>query len=254
MNPFFAPYRQLEVSIRGAPGKSPMFFRDLHMMGAVFLADLRRVHEALPAGLFRPLALPGGKGLVAVHCMEYRDTDVGPYNEVSLSIAVRRGWLPFMSLAQLVRSLQSQAFHAYVKALPVNTEVSLHGGLDFFNYPKYLADISFRDTATHRVCTVRDRESRDLILEFEGWKPRTRTSGSDIVSLWTYPVIGGRPHRAKMLVNQLEAGTAWLRRGAWLRFGPHERAEVFKRLELGRQAQYVYAPRCEAVLFEPEAL
>ena len=252
---FFDAYAQEAVSVRGSPGKSPLFFRDLSMMGAVFLADFSKARAALPKRGYRPLKLPLGQALVAVHCLEYKDSDIGPYNEVSLSIALRRGWLPFLSLFQAARSLRSQVFHAYVKALPVTTEVAVHGGVDFFNYPKYQADISFRETAAHRVCTLRDLESRELILEFTGsriaaWK--CAPQDDNLLTLYTYPEIAGRPRRVKLLVNQLERGSSFLR-GAGLRLGPHPRAEAFKSLSLGRVAQYLYVPRAQGVLFPPEA-
>ena len=252
---FFDGYEQKAVSIRGAPGKSPMFLRDFHLMGAVFLADLPRVRAALPPGWYRPLRLPLGRALIAVHCMEYKDSDIGSYNEISLSIALKRGWLPFMSLLQAARSLQSSTYHAYIKALPVTTETALHGGVDFFNYPKYLADISFRETATHRVCTLRDKDSRDVILEFEGRRIATwacAAKNENRLTLYTYPEIGGRPQRAKLLVNRLESGTTYLR-GAGLRLGSHPRAEEFNKLGIGPALEYVYAPRCQGVLFKPEA-
>jgi len=253
---FFDGYAQEAVSIRGVPGKSPMFFRDFSMMGAVFLANRTRASAALPRRGYRPLKMPLGRALAAVHCMEYKDSDIGPYNEVSLSIALKRGWLPFTSLIQAARAVQSRTFHAYVKALPVTTETALHGGVDFFNYPKYLADISFRETATHRVCTLRDKESGDLILEFEGRRVATWTCApkdENRLTLLTYPELGGRPMRAKLLVNRVECGTAWLR-GAGLRLGPHFRAAEFRDLEIGPVLEYVYAPRCQGVLFKPEAL
>lgn len=253
---FFSGYRQEPVSIRGVPGKSPMFFRDFALMGGVFLADLARARAALPAGGYRPLRLPLGRALVAVHCMEYKDSDIGPYNEVALAVALRRGWLPFLSLFQAARAALTGTYHAYVKALPVTTETALHGGVDFFNYPKYLADISFRETAAHRVCTVRDAQSRDVILEFEGRRLATWAAApqdENRLTLYTYPEFKGRPHRAKLLVNRVESGTSWLR-GAGLRLGSHPRAAEFAALGLGRVVEYTYAPRCQGVLFAPEAL
>jgi hypothetical protein len=252
---FFDGYAREDVSIRGVPAKSPLFYRSLRMMGATFSADLSKVWAALPHHL-RPLSPAPGRALVAVHCMEYEDTDIAPYNEVALSIGLRRGWLPFTSIPQTLRALASQSFHAYVKALPVTTEVALHGGIDFFNYPKYLADISFRETASHRICTVRDKDSRDLILEFEGRRIETRACAprdENRLTLFTYPELGGRPHRAKLLINQIERGAA-LGRGASLRFGPHPRAADFKELGLGAALHYVYVPRGQAILFKPEAL
>jgi hypothetical protein len=252
---FFDGYHQEPVSIRGAPGKSPMFFRDFHLMGAVFLADFSRARAALPKGRLRPLRMPLGRALVAVHCMEYKDSDIGPYNEISLSIAVKHGRLPLPSLFQAARALRSQTFHAYITALPVTTEVALHGGIDFFNYPKTLADISFRETAAHRICTLRDKASGDVLLEFEGRRLATWTCApkdENPMTLYTYPEIGGRAQRAKLLVNRLESGTSYLR-GAGLRLGAHPGAEPFRALGLGPVVEYQYAPRCQGVLFKPEA-
>ncbi len=188
--------------------------------------------------------------------MEYKDSDVGPYNEVSLSLALKRGWVPCTSLIQAAGSLWTRTYHAYVKALPVTTEVALHGGVDFFNYPKYLADISFRETKSHRVCTVRDRESGDLILEFEGRRIATgvlAADAQDTMTLRTYPELDGRPHRATLLVNRVQYGTCYFR-GAGLRYGTHPRSEAFAGLGAGPVFEYLYAPRCQGVLFKPEAL
>ncbi|MBI4425289.1 MAG: acetoacetate decarboxylase family protein [Elusimicrobia bacterium] len=247
---------QRAIRIRGTPAKSPMFFRDLHMMGAVFLADFARVRAALPREC-RPLRLPLGRALVAVHCMEYKDTDIGPYNEVALSVALRAGWLPLPSLARAALDLRSRTMHAHIHALPVTTELALHGGVDFFNYPKYLADIRFRETAGHRVCTLRDPETLDLICEFEGRRigEGNRAGGDGKgLTLLSYPWIGGRAHRARLELRQLEGGERRLRPCANLRLGPHPRAEAFRELGLGAQVHYLFAPRCQAVLFEPEPL
>ncbi|MBI5630290.1 MAG: acetoacetate decarboxylase family protein [Elusimicrobia bacterium] len=252
---FFGPYLQEDISIRGAAAKSPLFYRDLHMMGAVFTAPLGRLSAALPRGGPAPLNVLG-RGFVAVHCLEYKDTDIGPYNEVSLSIAVRRGWLPLASLFQAARSLWRREFHGYVSALPVTTTIALHGGLDYFNYPKYLADITFRETAGHRVCTLRDKESLDVILEFEGRRIPTRNRAprdQNLTAMFSYPEIAGRPHRATFLVNHIERGSRFLS-GARLRLGSHPRSQAFAELGLGPLAHYLFAPRCQAILFRPEPL
>jgi hypothetical protein len=252
---FFTGIRQQPVDIRGVPGKSPMFFRDFSLMGGVFLADLAAVRAALPRG-YRPLRLPFGRGLVAVHCMEYKDSDIGPYNEVSLAVALKTGRLPFTSPLQAARAALTASYHAYVSALPVTTATALHGGVDFFNYPKYLADVSFRETASHRVCTLRDKESGDLICEFEGRRLGTRCAppdGANLMRLTTYPEMSGRMRRARLDVNRLECGTSWLRGGS-LRLGAHPRAAAFAALRLGPLVEYLYAPRCQGVLYRPEDL
>ena len=251
---FFAGVEQEDVAIRDFKGKSPLFYREAHIMGAVFTADLDALRKALPDPWYRPFQILPGRGLIALHCMEYRDTDIGPYNEVSLAIPVRRsGSLPPL---ELLSSLRSGDHHAYIADLPVDTEPALYGGIDFFNYPKYLADITFRETSTHRVCTLRDRDTHDLILEFEGRRLAARTaapSERDLLTLHTYPRIEDRPNHARLLVNRIERASR-LCRGAGLRYGPHPRADAFKNLLIGRLVHYAYAPRCQAILFKPRAL
>ncbi len=247
---FFAGHRQREVSIRRFKGKAPMFYRDVHMMAAVFTADLEVIRSWLPNGRYRPLRIGRRRGVAAVHCMEYKDTDIGPYNEVSLSVGVHYGRMPALSPARLVGSLLTGGYHGYVKELPVDTEVSLYGGLDFFNFPKYLADITFRETAGHRICTVRDKESMDLILEVEGRRIRTRREPR-LMTLNSYPQKDGRTIHARTTVNQLEWGKSFLLSNTSLRLGRHPRAEPFRDLNLGRQLEYVLAPSCEAILFMP---
>lgn len=235
-----------------------MFYRDVHFMGAFFTADLKALAKSLPDPGYQPLQILPGLGIVGVHCVEYKDCDIGPYNEVSLSIPVQRGPAGLLFAAPqrvLLKSLITRSYHAYIKELPVTTEAALYGGIDFFNYPKYLADISFRETATHRICTLRDRETLDLIIEFEGRKIGTRRPKRlKTMTLNTYPRKENRTLHARMMVNQREYGNSVLIQDASLRFGPHPRAQPFKEIGFGWQLQYLYAPSCEAILFMPEVL
>lgn len=256
MSGFFAGVAQEDVAIRQYRGKSPMFFRDLHMMGAVFTADLARLREALPDRLYRPLRLWPGVGLAAIHCLEYKDTDVGPYCEVSLSIAIHR---PGRSLLpgplEALRAAAFGRYHAYVAELPVTTEVALYGGLDFFNFPKYRADISFRETASHRVCTLREAGSLDLILEFEGRRLAAKPSRrARLMTLNSYPRMDGRAWRARMVVNRRESAAALGPGRCAVRLGSSPRAAPFRTLGLGWPVQYLFAPKAEAILFRPEIL
>lgn len=71
--------------------------------------------------------------------------------------------------------------------LPVTTEIALQGGVEVYNYPKYLADISYRETKNYRICTVRDRESQDLIVEFDGRKLETKHPSRPNLDFHNYP-------------------------------------------------------------------
>lgn len=257
-DPFFEPHRQESIPIRDfPPGKSPLFYPEVHMMGAIFTADIGAIRAALPDRRCRPLQIFPGIGLVAIHCLEYKSSDIGPYNEVSLSIPIYKPGLRLLP-PQLAaaRALLTGSYHACVQELPVSTEVALAGGVDYFNFPKYLADISFRETATHRVATVRDKKNFDLIAEFSGRKIEVKKSKKelDVMTVNTYPKKDGVLLHSKMALNRKESAMAPPLGNCSLRLGRHPRAEPFKNLKIQWPLHYLFAPRCQAILFMPKAL
>ena len=175
---FFSGIAQREIAIRGQRTYSPAFYRDVHMMLGVFTADLAAARALLPSPRLRPLSAVPGKAMLGINCFEYKDTDVGPYNEVGISIGVLADdHTPgFLAVA---RSTISKAYHGHVLELPVTTQIALHGGLDFFNYPKFLAEIAFEDRGPFRSCRVTDPDSGALIFELTGERlaARRRRSG-----------------------------------------------------------------------------
>lgn len=256
---FFKGYEQKKIPIRQFKGKTPLFYQDLNLMGCIFTADLKTIKKYLPSKEYHPLSILPGRGLAAIHCVEYKQSDIGPYNEVSLSIAVQYGKKSKPVPIHLLQSALKSDYHGYIKELPVTTDVALYGGIDFFNYPKYLADISFRETSSHRVCTLRDKESLDLILEFEAQKIKTRNFENipflnkwSIMTLNAYPIKKGKPVHAKTLIHQKEFGVSFLIPRVNIRLGDHFRSKSFRELDLGKQIQFFYSPSCEGILFEPE--
>jgi hypothetical protein len=185
--------------------------------------------------------------------MEYERCDIGPYNEVALTLAVRLGGGRWPSpLAALGAWLKGE-HHGFVSELPVTTEIALFGGLDYFGFPKFLAEIDFRQTRAHRICTLRDAERHDLILEFEGAVLPTRGSARREV-FHTYPQREGQTLHARMLIEKQRHAVALAPGRAALRLGNHPRGQALAELRLGRPLAYTFAPRCQAVLFEPETI
>lgn len=235
---FFSQVVQTEMPYEGHVFKSPFFIRDANVIGAFFLCDYDQA-KVLCAP-HRPLKLPFGKALFAVNCIEYKDTDIGPYNEVALSV-----------LVQPLRSLVRAKFHAHIIHLPVSTELSVAGGKGLLHYPKFLADITFRDTGTHRICTLRDKATLDLILELECPKLKKKKRRLGLwkrqLSVDTY-VAGQVLSNATFKMHLLVAAQSFLWPRVGLRFGKHGVAEQLKTLRIGQQAGYVNVPRCEGML------
>jgi hypothetical protein len=245
MTDFFEGISQREISIRGEPGKAPMFFRDVNMMLAIFTADRKAAASLLPSAKYRPLSFTPGRVLVGVNCFEYKDTDIGAYNEVAIPVAVRLGRRFTPGMFTVARSAMSEKYDAYIHDLPVSTEIAVAGGIDFLNYPKWLADIRFEEDEQSRSCRVLDPKTGDTRYAFTGKKIRTKTRPR-ICTFFSYPVMDGKIMKATVRVNMIEWGKKMFKSGFEIEEG------TLSNLKPGKLLQYVYAPRCEAVLFDPE--
>ncbi len=249
MSAFFEGIAQEPITFHGFTGKAPMFFRDVRMMGGVFTCDLAAARALMPTPLHHPLRLLPGRGVAAIHCLEYADTDIGPYNEVSLSIAVAHGRRAWSSWAHLLGAELGGRYRAFVADLPVTTVAAVHGGIDILGFPKWLARIDFAEEGDHRVCTV--REGDDVVLRVAGERVPTREAAKEI-SLESYPRKDGGTLHAVMRVRLGAWASSMLSRRMTVEPGQGPRAAPYRSLRLGMQIGYLYAPRCEAILFRPE--
>ena len=234
--------------------KAPLYYPQVKVMGGIFTAPMAAIKEVLPPGPYRPLQVLPGVGLVGIHCMEYISSDIGPYNEVSLSVGLQCMKQSRIPTKKILLSILRDEYEAQIVDLPVTTEIALQGGLVVFNYPKYLAEISFRETAKHRVCTVRDRESKDLIFEFDGRKLETKGHRKKSLTLHSYPHKDGKVLHSRVMINRLDGVTTFFKPNASFRVGKHSHSDIYRRLRMGLLLQYLYIPQGEAILFEPEEL
>jgi hypothetical protein len=199
---------------------------------------------------------------VALHCLQYCDTDVGPYSEVSLAVAVKRPGE--RRPLTMLRALALRQFAGFVVDLPVSTEVAVAGGLDYFGFPKWLADFQHEETDNERRCRLLDRQTGELVYAFTGRKLRTRTRGlavrsplsraPETIMFRSYPVLRGEQLEAGMLFLEEEKGMSFDPRAASVTPGTHERSRLLRDLSLGRLLAYGYVPRAKAVMQTPVVL
>ncbi len=251
MSAFFEGIAQEPITFHGYAGKAPMFFREVRMMGGVFTCNLAAAKALMPTSSHHPHRIWNGRGVAAIHCFEYLDTDIGPYNEVSLSIAIVHGTRGGLSWAALARAEAKGRYQAFVADLPVTTDAAVHGGIDILGFPKWLARIEFTEDEARRVCTVRDAESGAVILSVAGDRIPTRPA-EKVISLESYPRKDGATLHATMRVNLIEWGNVAFARRMKVETTDHPRAAMLRGLSLGKQVGYLYAPRCEAILMRPE--
>ncbi len=256
MKNFFSGIEQEEIPIRQYVGKSPMFFRKFQLMAGIYTADLAACKKLMPGSHAHMLQVLPGRCLIGIHCMEYYATDVGPYNEVSISVGISPKQ-PLFSFPSIIRSALTQNFHAFILQLPVTTEVAYFGGVDYFNYPKFVANIEFEEQQDKRICRLSEQGSNNLILEFEGKKIATKRTGNGkfkTMTLNSYPIMDGKMVHAQMCVNTLEMGERFFGSCGKVKIGSGDVADMLSKLDLGKEISYIHAPECRSVMYLPKPL
>jgi len=248
---FFDSVGQLDVEFHGQPMKVPVFYYDGTATTAVFLARFAGLRRLLPDPRFVPARLAPGLGAITVSAFEYRDTDIGPYNELAISVPLCAPGESFnLPGRALLKALRRRQFHAWVQHLPVTTEIARLGGVEFFNYPKFLASIDFTELAGRRTCRLAEDGEHILTLES---KPLLAL-GPERIQLFSHLWMDGQPQSSEFKINTLEAGHTSRPGVVSLTLGEHHPiARELARLLVSRRAVHVQQlNRFEGILYGPD--
>lgn len=251
---FFEGIHQVDIDCRGEPGRTPTFYYDGASMVAVFPARYAALRRLMPDPRFVPARLAPGLGLVALMALEYRDTDLRPYNELGIAAVLNepstRPNFPGRGLVDAV--VRPEQRHSFVVHLPVTTQVALSAGVDFFNFPKFLAGIDFAEDGNGRSCRL--TEGREHILTLSA--RRIATPDSAVTHQFCHLFMDGQPQLAQFTVHEIAKGTCRRPGAATLTLG--DRHPVARQLAgllvATRSLQYELTPRMEGILFGPEHL
>jgi hypothetical protein len=250
---FFEGVAQVEATLAGEPAKLPIFYYDGTAQTAVFPARLAAVRALLPDPRFVPARLAPGLGAVAITCFEYRDTDIGPYNELAISVLLSDP--PFIANVPgraLLSGLRDKQLHAWVHHLPVTTEIARAGGVDFYNYPKFIGSIDFEQGGSRRTCRL--GEGEEHILTLDG--PLIDTPRSGQIQLFSHLWMDRQPQSSEFKLNVIAGGRSLRPGAARLELGKrHPIARELAGVLLSRRSIYyeLMAP-FEGILYGPEHL
>jgi len=242
----FEGVRQWPIELAGVQGKLPAFYYENATFNLMYTASSKAVRALLPDDELRLIELQPGRCVVVFTAFEYKNCDVGPYNEVAISFPVTRGRRPLPGLSVLRQAL-TQRYSVYVWQLPVTTEAARLGGIEYFGYPKFLADIAFRDEGDARTCTLEVEGCRILALEGK----RLPVKQGPLVRIHTYSYKDSVPLRTAILTNNLLFAQRLRTDAARVVLGDaHPIADALRGLALSpRPLVYQYAPLNEAILF-----
>lgn len=249
---FFKNVFQIEADFNGEPAKVPVFYYDGTALTGIFLAKTSWLRKFLPKKEYFPATVLPGVGAIAFTCFEYRDTDIRPYNELSISIPMTYRSRCYIPGASMLSGLLRNEFHVYIHHLPVTTKIALDGGVLVYNYPKFLSTIEFEDKGDDLIVTL--AENSELILRITAKKiPAEQTKKFHYV---TYPVKDDCAQHADILLYAKKFGQTFNPGSMRIELG--EKHAIAKELQgalIGRRPMmYQYMPLFQSILYGPNRL
>lgn len=241
----FKGVMQWEFDWQKRKAKIPVFYYDNTALTAIYTASTSKIKELLPHADMRPAELHPGKCLVAFTAFEYRDSDIDPYNEFSISFLITFDKVQIPG-ATAALQMAKRCYSAYVWQLPVTTEIARVGGVELYGYPKFLADIDFDKSSGWLTCELSEQGVNILTMKGKVLP----TSKGKVTRYITYSVKDGIPLVANVYQNPLEYGQSIKPKSANLELGTHAISETLKGIGLSRNPiMYQFSPLNEAILF-----
>ncbi len=249
---FFDGVEQVEATLIGKELKLPIFYRSARSMTAVFPASLPALKRMVPDPRYSPAQLAPGVGAIHLSALEYYDTDIEPYNEFAIGVLLNDPYVMPVPGYNMLRQLIRLNFYTYIHHLPVTTELALRGGIDVYNYPKFLAGIDFSDTDQALTCVL--SENGEQILTLKGRKISATRSGimKYFCHLYQFKQLQGAEFKVNAIKYSLIPGIG----KASLELGTtHPVAQELKGALLSSQPMiYIYMPEIQCILYGPDRL
>lgn len=243
---FFEPVEQVAVEWRGEPYPLPAFYYDLTSVMVHFLTPVKKIQALLPSDRLYPMRMMPGKAVTTIIFYEYRDSDIGPYNEMLIGFPVTIDGPAPMGLGLRTAGLKGAT--SFIWHLPVTTEIARDMGIDVAGYPKILADITF--DAGGRWLTCRTEAAGQHVLTLSVRRPRTKL----VERRWPVEAVTVRDRwvqRTPAVVNLRNLGSTWRAGSVRLETGDHPIGREVADLGLGRPIALAYAPDSQLILTRP---
>jgi hypothetical protein len=236
-------------TVQGRLVPMPVRVRDAVSLSAVYLVPTRAVAQLLDPAPVHVLEVVPGRALCVLAAVEYRDNDLGRYNEFAVNFFVQYGGPPPRPFLGLVSAFRHRTAGAYVHWLPVTTTFSRDAGRDIWGFPKTVEEIEFRDENGWRMCTVVSGGIHVLTFSV---RRRGRRSLPEMPQA-ALASRDGALFRTRSVMSGVGVGTRL--GGARLRLGQHPRADELRSLGLPRAALMSSSMESMRAVFEgPELL
>lgn len=220
-----------EYLIQGRTVSMPCIVRDACSATATWLVPAAAGQALLPGPELEVAEVLPGRGLLSISCIDYRDNDLGDYNEVSIALFVReRGTPRGVPYAGSAIDMMRGKLPTHILHLPVNQSFTCEAGRVIWGFPKTVDEIDF-DTGGDRARCTWSRDGQEVLrvsMPIGG----TRDFPEQI--LRTYSYIDGVLHKTDFTSSAKNLGVKL--RGAHLELGAHPIADQLRSLGLPKPA------------------
>ncbi len=217
--------------IQGRTVTMPCIVRDACSATASWVVSSRAAQKLLPGPELEVAEVMPGRGLLSIACVDYRDNDLGDYNEVSIALFVRergpRSGIPYVGTAlDMMRGhLPTCIIH-----LPVNQSFTCEAGQTIWGFPKTVDEIEFDTTGERALCTWNRGGHNVLRVSM----PIGGTRSFPEQTLCTYSYINGQLHKTEFASSADDLGVQL--GGADIELGADPIADELRSLGLPKRA------------------
>lgn len=246
---FFSVPRHL-VRVSAGDVELPILYTEASATTVFYSVSREAARSVLrPHGL-APAEVAFRGAVCAITWFEYRQTSIGAYNEVGISLLAAPGLRPpVLPLVRLMARDPRLGF--FVVHLPVTTEIARSGGVDIYGFPKTVCEIPLRFSPTEIEGAIVDGGHEVLSMRI----PLSRGLGVPMIDLVTYSTREGRllrtvvPTRCRAELSR--APSVALALGS----AEHPIARTLRELELSRRPLAVlHVPEFRSRLPLPQLL
>jgi hypothetical protein len=188
------------------------------------------VRRLLPTPSLHPAEWLPGWALCVLAAIEYKDNDLGAYNEVGVSFLVTYGATAPWPLLGIVSASRAVTLGAYIHRLPVTTSFSRDAGRDIWGFPKTVDAIAFEDAGTSRRCRLEMDGVHALTLTMRRGGSRTLAEIPQDAYAWRDGTLYKTPSRMSAGEVGFHLG------GATVELGTHALADELRGLGFPRRA------------------
>lgn len=217
--------------IQGQRVELPVVVRDASSGAATFAVSATAAQRLLPSDDLELLEPWPGRALCSIAMIEYRDNDLGKYNEVSIAFFVRpkgtRRGLPYVGT--ILDFMRGKAA-TYIHHLPVDGSFTCEAGRTIWGFPKTVEEIEFRRNGGRAICRLVMEGQHVLTLKLALGGTRKLPESTMV----TYSYVDGIVHATNF--SSAGEGVGFHLGGAELELGSHPISEELRSLGLPKRA------------------